>query len=204
MPLHGTGTAARTLLAPGEGGGRRTPLGAGKTGDRFGRMTKGTPGHPLTGQGDRQRACESLRGRNQASRGRAAYEKRSPNTDYRALQEAKRLLERPGLTAQIAEAMGKPIEYGFRYLPDEWRERVAPGDKSSPHERAESCRVHPRRNEKAAVAKRFAQTPCCGIRCRERCPGHPRASSRTACFHLPHAPFHCRHRPKRRARRQAA
>ncbi len=45
--------------------------------------------------------------------------------DYRALQEAKRLLERPGLTAQIAEAMGKPIEYGFRYLPDEWRERVA-------------------------------------------------------------------------------
>lgn len=45
-------------------------------------------------------------------------------TDYRALTEAKRLLERPGLTARISEIMGKPIERGFEFLPDDWRDRV--------------------------------------------------------------------------------
>ena len=50
--------------------------------------------------------------------------RRITETDYRALQEAKRLLERPGLTARIAEVMGRPIERGFEFLPDDWRERI--------------------------------------------------------------------------------
>jgi hypothetical protein len=50
--------------------------------------------------------------------------KKITQNDYKALTEAKRLLERPGLTARIAEVMGKPIERGFEFLPEDWRERV--------------------------------------------------------------------------------
>ena len=50
--------------------------------------------------------------------------KKITQTDYRALQEAKRLLERPGLTARISEVLGKPIERGFEFLPEDWREKV--------------------------------------------------------------------------------
>src|SRR5512140_1393824 len=50
--------------------------------------------------------------------------KKITRTDYQALQEAKRLLERPGLTARISEVLGKPIERGFEFLPEDWREKV--------------------------------------------------------------------------------
>lgn len=50
--------------------------------------------------------------------------KKITRTDYQALREAKRLLERPGLTARITEVLGKPIERGFEFLPEDWREKV--------------------------------------------------------------------------------
>jgi hypothetical protein len=50
--------------------------------------------------------------------------KKITRTDYVALTEAKRLLERPGLTARIAEVMGRPFERGMEFLPDDWREKV--------------------------------------------------------------------------------
>ncbi len=51
--------------------------------------------------------------------------KKITQADYKALQEAKRLLERPGLTTRIAEVMGKPVERGFEFLPEDWREKVS-------------------------------------------------------------------------------
>ncbi|HEX3599837.1 MAG TPA: EcsC family protein [Lacipirellulaceae bacterium] len=39
-------------------------------------------------------------------------------TDLQALIDAVRLLESPGLAVQIAEIIGKPIEYGVSHLPD--------------------------------------------------------------------------------------
>jgi len=57
--------------------------------------------------------------------------KKITQTDYRALQEAKRLLERPGLTARIAEVMGRPIERGFEFLPEDWREKVTQATKTA-------------------------------------------------------------------------
>lgn len=50
--------------------------------------------------------------------------KKITRTDYQALSEAKRLLERPGLTSRISEVLGKPIERGFEFLPEDWRAKV--------------------------------------------------------------------------------
>ncbi len=50
--------------------------------------------------------------------------KKITRTDYKALTEAKRLLERPGLTSRITEVLGKPIERGFEFLPEDWRDKV--------------------------------------------------------------------------------
>jgi hypothetical protein len=51
--------------------------------------------------------------------------KEMAQVDYRALREAKRLLEHPGLTSRIADILGKPIERGFDLLPGDWQERVS-------------------------------------------------------------------------------
>ncbi len=51
--------------------------------------------------------------------------KKITRTDYRALVAAKRLLEHPGLTSRITEVMGKPVERGLEFLPEDWRKKVA-------------------------------------------------------------------------------
>jgi EcsC protein family len=40
------------------------------------------------------------------------------------LSEAKRLLENPGLAVKITHLVGKPIEKGFEFLPDNWSQRI--------------------------------------------------------------------------------
>ncbi|GMV01970.1 MAG: EcsC family protein [Burkholderiaceae bacterium] len=44
--------------------------------------------------------------------------------DLRALAEAKRLLENPGLAAKLTHYVGAPIEKGFELLPTRWRDKV--------------------------------------------------------------------------------
>jgi hypothetical protein len=45
--------------------------------------------------------------------------------DVEALRQAKRLLEHPGLTARISDAVGRPVESGFKLLPVPWHRTVA-------------------------------------------------------------------------------
>ncbi len=44
--------------------------------------------------------------------------------DRLSLVEAYRLLESPSLTARLTHVLGKPIELGFKHLPDNWYEAV--------------------------------------------------------------------------------
>lgn len=44
--------------------------------------------------------------------------------DRLSLVEAYRLLESPSLAARLTHALGKPIELGFKHLPDNWYEAV--------------------------------------------------------------------------------
>ena len=45
-------------------------------------------------------------------------------TDAQALADAVRVLESPGLAVQIAEVIGKPIEYSISRLPDAVMRRI--------------------------------------------------------------------------------
>lgn len=45
--------------------------------------------------------------------------------DLDDLRKAKARLEHPGLAARMANALGGPIEAGFKLLPKNWNERVA-------------------------------------------------------------------------------
>ena len=45
--------------------------------------------------------------------------------DWRDLKRARMLLENPGIAAKITNALGMPIEKGFRLLPGNWKEKVA-------------------------------------------------------------------------------
>jgi hypothetical protein len=45
--------------------------------------------------------------------------------DLLDLKKAKELLEYPGLAARVANVIGMPIEAGFKYLPDNWQQKVA-------------------------------------------------------------------------------
>ena len=47
------------------------------------------------------------------------------------LRRARQLLENPGLTAKITNAIGKPIEEGIKLLPDKWSEVVNDATKKS-------------------------------------------------------------------------
>lgn len=44
--------------------------------------------------------------------------------DWRDLKRARMLLENPGIAAKITNALGMPIEKGFRLLPRDWKEKV--------------------------------------------------------------------------------
>ncbi len=44
--------------------------------------------------------------------------------DWRDLRRARMLLENPGIAAKITNALGMPIEKGFRLLPRDWKEKV--------------------------------------------------------------------------------
>ena len=44
--------------------------------------------------------------------------------DLRALFEAKRQLEHPGLTARITALIGRPVETGFKMLPAKWHKTI--------------------------------------------------------------------------------
>ena len=44
--------------------------------------------------------------------------------ELRELARAKALLENPGLTARVANAVGRPIEQGFKLLPAGWQNVV--------------------------------------------------------------------------------
>lgn len=44
--------------------------------------------------------------------------------DLRAIAEARRLLENPGLAAKLTNVVGTPIEKGFEMLPTRWRDKV--------------------------------------------------------------------------------
>ncbi len=46
-------------------------------------------------------------------------------TDLLDLREAKARLEHPGLAARLADAFGRPIEAGVKFLPGNWNQRVA-------------------------------------------------------------------------------
>ena len=45
--------------------------------------------------------------------------------DMADLRKAKELLEYPGLAARLANLIGVPIEVGFKYLPENWQQKVA-------------------------------------------------------------------------------
>jgi hypothetical protein len=47
------------------------------------------------------------------------------------LRSAKLLLEYPGLTARIANLIGRPIEEGFRLLPSGWKDKVGDATKAA-------------------------------------------------------------------------
>ena len=44
--------------------------------------------------------------------------------DWRDLRRARMLLENPGIAAKITNALGMPIEKGFKLLPRDWKEKV--------------------------------------------------------------------------------
>lgn len=46
------------------------------------------------------------------------------DVDLDDLKKAKKLLENPGAAAKITHLIGKPIERGFSYLPDNWNEKI--------------------------------------------------------------------------------
>lgn len=45
-------------------------------------------------------------------------------TDFEDLQEAFNLLENPGLTARITNLIGMPLEKAYKYLPENWSDKV--------------------------------------------------------------------------------
>jgi hypothetical protein len=47
-----------------------------------------------------------------------------PDSDLNDLRVAKSKLESPGLTAKIADLAGKPIQAGFKMLPQEWHGKI--------------------------------------------------------------------------------
>lgn len=47
------------------------------------------------------------------------------SADRRALQEAKALLENPGLAARLVNVVGRPIEQGLKYLPARVRDEIS-------------------------------------------------------------------------------
>ncbi len=47
------------------------------------------------------------------------------------LSDAKRLLENPGLAVKITNLVGKPIEKGFEFLPDNWSQRIGVATKDA-------------------------------------------------------------------------
>lgn len=49
---------------------------------------------------------------------------RMSQEDIQELQAAKELLENPGITAQLTNLLGTPIEKGFDLLPNNWRDKV--------------------------------------------------------------------------------
>jgi hypothetical protein len=44
--------------------------------------------------------------------------------DLQDLREAKERLEHPGLAARLADTLGRPLESGFKLLPDNWYDRL--------------------------------------------------------------------------------
>ncbi len=50
---------------------------------------------------------------------------------YEELRKAKKLLENPGLTAKLTNLLGKPIERGFRAIPEKWKEPIREATKKS-------------------------------------------------------------------------
>ena len=45
--------------------------------------------------------------------------------DANVLLEAKEILEAPGLVVKLTNLIGKPIEKGFEFLPEDWSERIS-------------------------------------------------------------------------------
>ena len=50
--------------------------------------------------------------------------KRVSKEDLEELKKAKSLLENPSIAAKITNIIGKPIESGFKKLPDNWNAKI--------------------------------------------------------------------------------
>jgi hypothetical protein len=44
--------------------------------------------------------------------------------DMKDLKRAKKLLEKPGISARLLNILGKSISAGFRFLPDKWNMNI--------------------------------------------------------------------------------